>query len=351
MNTILITGGAGFIGSCLVRQLVADGDTHVVNLDLLTYAGSRASLADVDGNPRHTFVRGDIADAALVAELLARFKPAAIVNLAAESHVDRSIDSPRRFIETNIVGTFTLLDEARQYWRQLPTERRRAFRFVHVSSDEVFGSLGAEGTFDESSQYAPNSPYAASKAASDHLLRGYYQTYGLPSIVTNTSNNYGPYQFPEKLVPLMTLRALDGQPLSVYGTGQQVRDWLHVADHVAALRLVVNRGRPGEIYCIGGDCERTNLDVVGAICDIVDQLGVAPERQSRNLIEFVADRPGHDQRYAIDSSKIRSELGWQPTIPFAAGLEETVRWYADNRAWADEIMRGVYSGERLGLGG
>lgn len=350
MDTLIITGGAGFIGSCLVRHLVAAGEVHVVNLDLLTYAGSRASIAQVAGSPRYTFVQGDIADSDLVADLLAKYQPTAIINLAAESHVDRSIDGPRRFVETNIVGTFTLLDETRKYWTQLSATRRDAFRFVQVSSDEVFGSLSAEGVFDEQSPYAPNSPYAASKASADHWMRAYHHTYGLPTIVTTSTNNYGPFQFPEKLVPLITLRALDRKPLPVYGDGQQVRDWLHVDDHATALRLVLAHGRPGEIYCIGGECERTNVEVVETICGVVDRLQPGRTSSARDLIEFVTDRPGHDRRYAIDATKLKTQLGWMPSIEFATGIEQTVRWYAEHRAWADEVMRGVYAGERLGLG-
>lgn len=349
MQTFLITGGAGFIGSCLVRQLAACGDVHVVNLDLLTYAGSRASLEGIQDAPSHTFVQGDIADATLIARLLAEHQPAAIIHLAAESHVDRSIDAPRGFVETNIVGTFALLEETRKFWRRLSGDRRDAFRFVHVSTDEVFGSLDEEGLFHEHSPYTPNSPYAASKASSDHLVRAYHRTYGLPTIIANSSNNYGPYQFPEKLVPLMALAALDRRPLPIYGNGSQVRDWLHVDDHARALRTIAIHGQPGEAYCIGGDCQQTNLKVVHAICDAVDSLLGNQASASRDLVELVADRPGHDQRYAVDSSKIREQLGWRPEIDFATGLEETVGWYAANRGWASSVTRGVYSGERLGL--
>ena len=351
MQCIMVTGGAGFIGSCLVRQLVAANRARVVNLDVLTYAGNRASLADVAESQLHTFVKGDIGNAQLVARLFAQHRPTAIINLAAESHVDRSIDAPRRFVETNIVGTFALLEEAHKFWCQLPGNERDAFRFVHVSTDEVFGSLGDAGTFDEHSAYAPNSPYAASKASSDHLVRAYHRTYGLPTIITNSSNNYGPFQYPDKLVPLMVLNALDGKPLPIYGNGQQVRDWLHVDDHAAALETVVAHGCPGEVYCIGGDCQRTNLEVVDAICGAVDALQARrASAPSRELIEFVADRPGHDQRYAIDSTRVKNELGWKPTIEFAKGIERTVRWYAENRAWAAEVMLGKYHRERLGLG-
>lgn len=351
MQTILVTGGAGFVGSCLVRQLLEAEATRVVNLDLLTYAGSRKTLADVADHPLHHFVQGDIADVGLLDRLLSEHQPDRIVHLAAESHVDRSIDSPRRFVETNVVGTFALLDATLRYWRELPEAASRDFRFVHVSTDEVFGSLSAHGRFDEHSHYAPNSPYAASKASSDHFVRAYHHTYGLPTIITNSSNNYGPFQYPEKLVPLVTLNAIDGVPLPVYGNGRQVRDWLHVVDHARALQLIMQQGRPGEIYCIGGDCERTNLEVVNAICVAVDKFISHPEHKSTaQLITFVADRPGHDTRYAIDSSKIRRELNWAPTIDFQQGLEETVRWYVDHRDWADDIMGGNYSRERLGLG-
>ncbi|WP_425395529.1 dTDP-glucose 4,6-dehydratase [Aeoliella sp.] len=350
MQTILVTGGAGFIGSCLVRQWVAQGDLRLVNLDLLTYAGSRTSLATVADSPLHTFVEGDIRDRELVARLLAEHRPTAMVHLAAESHVDRSIDGPQRFVETNVVGTFTLLDETRKYWRELPADQRERFRFVHVSTDEVYGALGDSGTFDELSPYQPNSPYAATKASSDHLVRAYHRTYGLPTITTNSSNNYGPYQYPEKLVPLVALNALDGRPIPVYGSGNQVRDWLHVADHAQALRKVLDQGTPGETYCIGGDCEHSNLEVVHAICDAVDQLnGTAGPNSCRKLIEFVADRPGHDWRYALDSSKVHEQLGWKPTTEFAVGIRKTVRWYAENRAWVDEITGGNDRRGRLGL--
>lgn len=352
MQTVLVTGGAGFIGSCLVRQWVAAGDVRLVNLDKLTYAGSRTSVAAVAENQLHTFVEGDITDGPLVARLLNEHRPSAIVHLAAESHVDRSIDGPRRFVETNVVGTFTLLDEVRRYWRELPAAERERFRFVHVSTDEVYGALGESGMFNELSPYQPNSPYAASKASSDHLVRAYHQTYGLPTIITNSSNNYGPYQFPEKLVPVVALNALDGRAIPVYGSGHQVRDWLHVADHVQALRLVLDRGTIGETYCIGGDCERTNLQIVHTICDAVDEITGANESNScHQLIEFVADRPGHDWRYALDSTKIKEQLGWTPTTEFASGIRETVRWYADNRPWVDEITHGNNLRERLGLDG
>lgn len=350
MDTILVTGGAGFIGSCLVRQLVAAGDWHVVTLDLLTYAASQRTLDEVAGSPRHTFVQGDIADTQLVGKLLAQHRPRAIVHLAAESHVDRSIDGPRKFVETNIVGTFALVDATLRYWQSLTRDDREQFRFVHVSTDEVFGALGGVGTFDETSPYRPNSPYAASKAASDHLVRSYHQTYGLPTILTNSSNNYGPYQHPEKLVPLMALNALDGRALPVYGSGQQVRDWLHVSDHTAALELIVRRGEIGETYCIGGDCERTNLEMIEAIADIADELRGRKANASRERIEHVADRPGHDWRYALDASKLQRELCWLPRVQLEDGLRETVAWYAEHRGWVEEVSRGFDRDQRLGLG-
>jgi dTDP-glucose 4,6-dehydratase len=350
MDTILVTGGAGFIGSCLVRQLVAAGDWNVVTLDLLTYAASRSTLDEVAGNPRHTFVQGDIADTQLVGKLLAQHRPRAIVHLAAESHVDRSIDGPRKFVETNIVGTFALLGATLRYWQSLTAADRERFRFVHVSTDEVFGALGGVGTFDETSPYRPNSPYAASKAASDHLVRAYHQTYGLPTILTNSSNNYGPYQHPEKLVPLMALNALDGRALPVYGSGQQVRDWLHVSDHAAALELIVRRGEIGETYCIGGDCERTNLEMIEAIADIADELQGRAANTSRERIKHVADRPGHDWRYALDASKLQRELCWLPRVKLEEGLRETVAWYAEHRGWVKEVSRGFDRDQRLGLG-
>ncbi len=352
MRTWLITGGAGFIGGGLVRQLIAEApDVRVVNLDLLTYAGNLDSLAEVLDHPRHVFVRGDVCDANLLAALLAEQRPEVIVHLAAESHVDRSIDGPADFVRTNVVGTFTLLEAAREHWNRLPADQRQRFRLLHVSTDEVYGSLGPTGAFSESTPYAPRSPYSASKASSDHFSRAYQHTYQLPILITNCSNNYGPYQFPEKLIPLMIVSALDGKPLPVYGDGGNVRDWLYVDDHCRALRLVVERGTPGETYNIGGMCERTNLQIVEAICDLVDQLrpGLA-HAPCRNQIRFVTDRPGHDRRYAIDASKISRELGWHPRQDFAAGLAATVRWYLENPEWIERITSGTYRGERLGLG-
>ena len=348
---ILITGGAGFIGSAVVRKLIAETDAErVVNLDALTYAGNLDSLAAVAGDARHVFVHGDICDATLVRRVFEEHRPDAVLHLAAESHVDRSIDGPGDFIRTNLVGTFTLLEAARRHWLGLEAAERERFRFVHVSTDEVFGSLGADGHFTEATPYAPNSPYSASKAGSDHLARAWHHTYGLPVLITNCSNNYGPYQFPEKLIPLMVLNALEGRELPVYGRGENVRDWLHVEDHAEALLTVLARGRPGEMYAIGGDCERTNLEVVREICRMVDEL--APDAAigpRERLIRFVTDRPGHDLRYAIDARKIRRELGWSPRESFESGLRRTVAWYLENRAWWERVRSGAYRGERLGL--
>jgi dTDP-glucose 4,6-dehydratase len=348
---ILVTGGAGFIGSALCRHLVAAGGAEVLNLDKLTYAANLESLAPIAGSPRYRFEKADICDGPALARLFEQFRPEAVFHLAAESHVDRSIDGPAAFIETNVVGSYRLLEAARGYWRQLPAPARDAFRFIHVSTDEVYGSLGPEGLFHEETAYRPNSPYSASKAAADHLARAWHHTYGLPVIVTNCSNNYGPYQFPEKLIPLTIINALAGKPLPVYGQGVNRRDWLHVEDHVRGLCLALSAGRPGEKYNFGGEAERSNIEVVKAICAILDRLrpaagGTLHER----LIEFVADRPGHDQRYAIDAGRARRELGWRPHEAFEGGLEKTVRWYMDNREWHEAAMRGRYGGERLGLG-
>jgi dTDP-glucose 4,6-dehydratase len=349
-NTILVTGGAGFIGSAWVRQWLREERGRVVNLDKLTYAGNLDSLADALDDPRHVFVQGDIADRAAVAELLVAWRPTAIVNFAAESHVDRSIDGPGAFVQTNVVGAFELLEAARGYWRNLGEPQRSAFRFLHVSTDEVYGSLGPAGAFCETTRYQPNSPYSASKAAADHFVRAYHHTYGLPTLVTNCSNNYGPYQFPEKLIPLMILNALEGRRLPVYGDGQQVRDWLFVDDHCRALRRVLQGGEPGETYNVGGGCERTNLQVVLAICDLVDRLRPGlPHAPCRSLISFVADRPGHDRRYAIDAGKIERALGWRPTESFETGLERTVAWYLDHPDWVQRVASGEYRRERLGL--
>ena len=350
MNTILVTGAAGFVGSCLVRQLIADGGTRVVALDKLTYAGNLDSIEPLFDDPRHVFVEGDIGDTRTVSSMLEQYRPCAVVNLAAETHVDRSIDGPAAFVETNVVGTVGLLESVRHYLGGLPAPEREAFRLLHVSTDEVYGSLGSTGTFTEATPYAPNSPYSASKAAADHFVHAYHRTYGLPTLVTNCSNNYGPCQFPEKLIPLMILNALEGKPLPVYGDGQQVRDWLFVEDHCHALQSVLASGVPGETYNVGGDCRRTNLEVVRAICETVDRLhpglSHAPCTQ---LIEFVADRPGHDRRYAVDAGKLRRELGWRPLSDFDSGLTATVRWYSDNARWVGRAASGDYRRERLGL--
>uniref|UniRef100_A4Y0C0 dTDP-glucose 4,6-dehydratase n=1 Tax=Ectopseudomonas mendocina (strain ymp) TaxID=399739 RepID=A4Y0C0_ECTM1 len=349
---ILITGGAGFIGSALIRHLIRHTEHEVLNLDKLTYAGNLESLAEVAGSPRYRFVRADIADSALVAQTLAEFQPDAIMHLAAESHVDRSIDGPAAFIQTNIVGTYALLESTRAYWQQLDAERKAAFRFHHISTDEVYGDLhGVDDLFTETTPYAPSSPYSASKAASDHLVRAWQRTYGLPVLITNCSNNYGPYHFPEKLIPLMILSALAGKPLPVYGNGQQVRDWLYVEDHARALLKVVCEGKVGETYNIGGHNEQKNLDVVRAICALLEEL--APHKPSgvaryEDLITYVQDRPGHDLRYAIDAGKIERELGWVPQETFESGLRKTVQWYLDNLDWCRRVQDGSYQGERLG---
>jgi dTDP-glucose 4,6-dehydratase len=343
-NAILVTGGAGFIGSNFVLQWIESSGTPVVNLDLLTYAGNPANLTALDGDSRHTLVRGDICDAELVAALFREHRPRAIVHFAAESHVDRSIADPGAFIRTNVQGTFTLLEQAKLYWSGMGAADRQSFRFLHVSTDEVYGSLGPnDPPFTETTAYAPNSPYAASKASSDHLARAYYHTYGLPVLTTNCSNNYGPFQFPEKLVPLIILNALEGKPLPVYGDGRNVRDWLFVEDHCSAIRAVLSRGRVGETYNIGGNSERKNLDVVTTICDLVDELRPdAAFGPRRKLITFVTDRPGHDRRYAIDASKISRELGWRPTGEFESGLHKTVEWYLEHGAWIENVRTGAY---------
>ena len=344
---VLVTGGAGFIGSAVCRHFVLAQGWDVLNLDKLTYAANLSSLDPVKDHPRYRFVRADICDDAALARVFADFKPDAVMHLAAESHVDRSITGPAAFIATNVLGTHILLDAARRYWSDLPHDRRAGFRFVHVSTDEVYGSLES-GAFTETTPYDPLSPYAASKAASDHLAGAWHATYGLPVIVSNCSNNYGPYHFPEKLVPLMILNALEEKPLPVYGDGLHVRDWLYVEDHVRALVAVLANGRVGEKYNVGGRSERTNLQVVQTICDIVDDL-VPGSGSRRDLITFVQDRPGHDRRYAIDPSRIETELGWRAQESFETGLRKTVRWYLDNRAWWAPIREGVYGGERLGL--
>ncbi len=342
-NAVFVTGGAGFIGANFILQWFAGKNTgQLVNIDALTYAGNLASLQSVASNPSYRFEHADICDAQRMSALFARYRPRAVVHFAAESHVDRSISGPEAFVRTNVHGTFTLLEAARTYWQQLSDAQGANFRFLHVSTDEVYGSLGPdEAAFNETTPYAPNSPYSASKAASDHFVRSYHHTYGLPTLTTNCSNNYGPLHFPEKLIPLMILNALEGKPLPVYGNGQNVRDWLHVHDHCAAIRLILEQGRPGETYNIGGENERTNLDVVRAICDTVDML--RPSSQPRgDLIAFVQDRPGHDLRYAIDARKLRAELGWQPKYSFESGLVSTIAWYLENPDWVASVRSGAY---------
>jgi len=353
---LLVTGGCGFIGANFVRQRLTEAGSplrRLVNLDLLTYAGNPANLADLAADPRYVFVRGDIGDAALVARLLAEHAIDAVVNFAAESHVDRSIDSPEPFVQTNVVGTLRLLHAARQHWSQLPGPRRAAFRFLHVSTDEVYGTLApGAAPFTESHPYEPNSPYAASKAASDHLVRAFHHTYGLPVLTTNCSNNYGPYQFPEKVIPLMILNGLEGKPLPVYGDGQQIRDWLYVEDHCAGIWLVLQRGRVDATYNIGGLNERRNLELVQGLCALLDRKAPRPGGSPHaQLIQFVQDRPGHDRRYAIDCGKIQRELGWAPRETFATGLEKTVDWYLAHRDWCRAITEGKYARQRLGTGG
>ena len=337
-----MTGGAGFIGSNFVLGWLAHSAEPIVNVDKLTYAGNLSNLESVIADERHRFVRGDIGDGPLIASLLARHQPRAIVHFAAESHVDRSIHGPADFVMTNVVGTFNLLEQCRQYWGGLDAAARERFRFIHISTDEVFGSLGpADPPFSETTAYAPNSPYAASKAASDHLVRAYHHTYGMPVITTNCSNNYGPYQFPEKLIPLMILNAVQRKPLPVYGDGTNVRDWLHVSDHCSALRLVLEKGVPGETYNVGGNSERTNMQVVRALCSLLDS-AIPEGAPHEQLLNFVADRPGHDRRYAIDSRKLAAELGWKPRHDFESGLQETVSWYLGNTAWIEQTTSGTY---------
>jgi dTDP-glucose 4,6-dehydratase len=349
--TIIVTGGAGFIGSAVVRQFIAETEEVVVNVDKLTYAGNLESLAGAADHPRHKLECVDICDAAEIARVFSEHQPRAVMHLAAESHVDRSIDGPAAFIETNIVGTSTLLEAARGYWEGLEGEARQAFRFHHVSTDEVYGSLGDTGLFTEQTPYSPNSPYSASKASSDHLVRAWHETFGLPVVLTNCSNNYGPCQFPEKLIPVLVLKALEGESLPIYGKGENVRDWLYVEDHAAALRLVLARGRVGETYNIGGGAERKNIDIARAVCAILDDLlPDSAHRPHENLITFVADRPGHDYRYAIDTAKIERELDWRPSESFESGLRRTVEWYLENRGWWQRIISGEYRVERLGLG-
>lgn len=351
MKRYLVTGGAGFIGSAVVRHLIRQTPHQVLVVDKLTYAGNRDNLASVSNDPRLAFLQADIGDVAAMRRAFAEFRPDIVMHLAAESHVDRSIDGPAAFIETNVVGSFVLLQEALRHWRALAPVEQASFRFHQISTDEVFGSLGADGLFSETSPYQPNSPYSASKAASDHLVRAWHHTYGLPVVLSNCSNNYGPYHFPEKLIPLMILNALEGKDLPVYGSGAQIRDWLHVEDHARALALIAESGRVGESYNVGGCAERSNLEVVKAICALMDELAPDAALGSReNLIRFVADRPGHDQRYAIDASKIGRELGWRPQESFESGLRKTVAWYLENRDWWGRIRSGVYRGERLGAG-
>lgn len=344
----LVTGGAGFIGSAVARKLIGETQHEVCVVDKLTYAGNLASLAPVSGSNRYRFEQADIGDGERMRALFAEFRPDIVMHLAAESHVDRSIDGPGDFIQTNIVGTFALLQEALRHWRSLEGDAKERFRFHHISTDEVFGSLGEEGFFREDTAYQPNSPYSASKAASDHLVRAWHHTYGLPVVMTNCSNNYGPYHFPEKLIPLMIINALEGKPLPVYGNGLNVRDWLYVDDHADALLTVAQRGALGESYNIGGHNEKTNIDVVKGICAILDELRPDPAGPHERLIAYVTDRPGHDARYAIDAGKIGRELGWTPKETFETGLRRTVEWYLANQTWWGDIRSGVYRGERLG---
>lgn len=343
-DAIIVTGGAGFIGSNFVCQWIDGGGSQVINLDKLTYAGNPANLAELDGNDRHLFVRGDICDRAVVKELFSNYKPRAVVHFAAESHVDRSILGPEEFIQTNVFGTFTLLEEALSYCRTLDAGEQDRFRFLHVSTDEVYGSLGSgDPAFSEQTPYSPNSPYSASKAGSDHLVRAYHHTYGLKTLTTNCSNNYGPFQFPEKLIPLIISNALAGKPLPIYGDGQNVRDWLYVVDHCEAIRVVLEKGRPGETYNIGGNNEKTNLQVVETVCSLLDELRPNPSAGSyRSLITFVKDRPGHDRRYAIDAGKIAQELAWHPRETFETGMRKAVEWYLANQAWTQQILSGDY---------
>jgi dTDP-glucose 4,6-dehydratase len=357
-ETIVVTGGAGFVGSNFVRTMLARTDWRVLVVDKLTYAGDLLNLRDVESHPRYSFLRGDIGERSMMSSLLDSTRPSAVVNLAAETHVDRSIDGPRNFLEANVIGTFELLEATRRFWSQLAQAERQLFRFVHISTDEVYGSLGETGHFTEESRYAPNSPYAASKAASDHFVRAYHETYGMPTIITNCSNNYGPYQFPEKLIPLTILNALGGKPLPIYGDGGNVRDWLFVEDHCEALLTVLRHGKVGSKYNIGGRAERTNLRVVAEICTALDILLPAEQNPALamrgiksyfELKKFVADRPGHDRRYAIDCSLIEQELYWRARVDFRSGIRSTVQWYLANREWCREIVRGSYQGERLGL--
>ena len=349
---VLVTGGAGFIGSAVIRQYINDTDHTVINLDALTYAGNLESLDSVSNNARYYFEHANICDIKELERIFEQYQPDAIMHLAAESHVDRSIDDPSDFIQTNIVGTCNLLEVARAYWSQLEADKKAQFRFHHVSTDEVYGDLDETGFFTEETSYDPSSPYSASKASSDHLVRAWYRTYDFPIVITNCSNNYGGFQFPEKLIPLVTLNALEGKPLPIYGTGQQVRDWLHVDDHARALRLVLEKGKLGQTYNIGGHNEKTNLEVVKTICSLLDKLVPdSPHIPHEQLITYVADRPGHDVRYAIDADKIAKDLGWTPDETFETGIEKTIQWYLDNREWCQHVQDGSYQRERLGTGG
>ena len=350
-ETVFVTGGAGFIGSAVVRMLIRETDCRVVNIDKLTYAANLSSLQDVSSDARYTLEKVDICDGPAVKALFDKYQPARVMHLAAESHVDRSIDGPADFIETNINGTFVLLQGALGYWQALDEAAKQGFRFLHVSTDEVYGSLGPTGLFSETTQYQPNSPYSASKAASDHLVRAWHETFGLPTVITNCTNNYGPYQFPEKLIPVVILKILNREPIPVYGKGENVRDWLFVEDHARALWKVMGEGRLGQTYCIGGKCEKQNIDVVREICGLMDELSPDAERgAAESLITYVTDRPGHDQRYAMDISKIADELGWEPAETFESGLRLTVEWYLKERWWWQEILENRYAGERLGTG-
>ncbi|MBT3702657.1 MAG: dTDP-glucose 4,6-dehydratase [Alphaproteobacteria bacterium] len=350
-NKYLVTGGSGFIGSAVVRHLIGRGD-DVLNVDKLTYAANPASLADIENAPTYRFAQADICDAGAMQDLFADYQPDFVMHLAAESHVDRSIDGAGPFIETNVVGTWNMLEVATAFWRSRSEAKQEAFRFLHISTDEVYGALGDEGYFTNQSPHRPNSPYAASKASADHLARAWCQTHGLPVIVSNCSNNYGPYQFPEKLIPLMILKGLAGEPLPVYGDGSNVRDWMHVDDHVQALMAMLEKGQPGEVYLVGGDSERTNIDVVDGICDLLDEyLPDSKQQPHRDLRQFVTDRPGHDFRYAIDSTRAHKDLGWRPQESFESGLAKTVRWYLDNESWWQPILDGRYQGQRLGKTG
>jgi dTDP-glucose 4,6-dehydratase len=347
-KTWLVTGGAGFIGGNFVLRQVLENNHKIINLDKLTYAGNLDTLQQLEDHENYTFIQGDIGDNKLVAELIERHQPDAIVNFAAESHVDRSIDAPDDFITTNILGTFNLLKNSLSYFQSLSEAKQQDFRFLHVSTDEVYGSLGETGLFTETTPYSPNSPYSASKASSDHLVRAYHHTYGLPVLTTNCSNNYGPYQFPEKLIPLIITKALNFESLPVYGDGKNIRDWLYVADHCSAIETVLNKGRIGEVYNVGGNEEKQNIEVVNVLCDILDELKPVKGKCRRDLITFVKDRPGHDQRYAIDSSKLKDQLSWSPTESFESGIKKTVEWYLDNKVWSGRVLDGSYTGQRLG---